>query len=77
MIEKPLVIVRSEGEQLAQIAKQHHRILCTFQNRRWDSDFLTVVELLKSGKVRSYLPSLQLPYPASRPVADRAARTAE
>jgi scyllo-inositol 2-dehydrogenase (NADP+) len=49
VVEKPFVNKVSEGNQLIDLAKQHGRILSVFQNRRWDSDFLTVKKVVDSG----------------------------
>lgn len=49
--EKPFVTKVSEGAELIQLAHDKKLILTVFQNRRWDSDFLTVSELIKSGRL--------------------------
>jgi len=46
VMEKPFTNTSAEAEELIQIAKQQNRILSVFQNRRWDSDFLTVKKLV-------------------------------
>jgi predicted dehydrogenase len=37
----------AEATALAALAKQQGKVLCVYQNRRWDSDFLTVQRLLR------------------------------
>ncbi|MFC3024462.1 oxidoreductase [Vibrio zhugei] len=51
ILEKPFVIQSSEGEKLIEIADTHHCILSVFQNRRWDGDFMTLRDLITSGKL--------------------------
>ncbi|KAK5653055.1 hypothetical protein OQA88_9341 [Cercophora sp. LCS_1] len=49
LVEKPFVPTSSEASELAVLARQQNRILCVYQNRRWDSDFLTVKKLVADG----------------------------
>ncbi|KAF9873020.1 hypothetical protein CkaCkLH20_09530 [Colletotrichum karsti] len=49
LVEKPFVPSVSEAEELIQLAKKAKRLICIYQNRRWDSDFLTVQQLLQDG----------------------------
>jgi predicted dehydrogenase len=49
IVEKPFVNTVSEGLQLIELAENKNRILTVFQNRRWDSDFLTVQKIVKAG----------------------------
>ncbi len=51
LLEKPLVLSREEGQQLALLAKQSGRKLAVYHNRRFDGDFLTLQQLLKSGAI--------------------------
>jgi len=48
IVEKPLTLSASEGEDLLNLAKRKKRKLTVFQNRRWDGDFLTVQKIIKS-----------------------------
>ena len=41
VVDKPLAINSAEAAQLIQLARQRHRLLSVYQNRRWDGDFLT------------------------------------
>jgi len=57
IIEKPFTITASEGQKLLELATELKLGLFVFQNRRWDSDFLTIQKILKSeqlGKVVEY-----------------------
>lgn len=49
MVEKPFVPTAAEANELVALARQQKRVLCVYQNRRWDSDFLTVQKLLRDG----------------------------
>jgi len=49
LVEKPFVPTSAEARELVAIARQQKRVLCVYQNRRWDSDFLTVQKLLRDG----------------------------
>lgn len=46
LTEKPFVPTVAEAETLIAISKKQNRLICVYQNRRWDSDFLTVKHLL-------------------------------
>jgi len=49
LVEKPFVPSSAQAYELAALAREHHRVLCVYQNRRWDADFLTVQTLIRSG----------------------------
>ncbi len=49
VVDKPFVIHASEGEELARLAAARGKVLSVFHNRRWDNDFLTLREVLRSG----------------------------
>lgn len=49
VVEKPFVFTVEEGYELIELAKEKSLILCVYQNRRWDGDFLTIRKILKSG----------------------------
>lgn len=51
IVEKPFVFTIAEGEELIELAKEKNRMLTIFQNRRWDSDFLTVKRVLASQQL--------------------------
>lgn len=48
IVEKPLALTVAECESLFDLAERKGLALTVFQNRRWDSDFLTVKKLLES-----------------------------
>jgi len=49
VVEKPLTPTSKEAWELAKLAKEKSLILAVYQNRRWDSDFLTVKALIEKG----------------------------
>lgn len=56
-VDKPLSITSAQARSLATLARERRRKLAVFQNRRWDSDFLTIRALLATqqlGDVVSY-----------------------
>lgn len=46
VVEKPFVQEPEHGEELIALAKKQGLILTVFQNRRWDSDFLTIQQVI-------------------------------
>ena len=57
VVEKPFTNTVNEGQQLIDLAQQQGKLLTVFQNRRWDSDFLTVQKVLEQhllGEVVEY-----------------------
>ncbi|KAJ1328873.1 scyllo-inositol 2-dehydrogenase (NADP+) [Microdochium nivale] len=48
-VEKPFVPTVAEAESLVKQSREVGRLICVYQNRRWDSDFLTVQKLLSEG----------------------------
>jgi predicted dehydrogenase len=42
VVDKPFTITVDEARHLAAVAREKNVLLSVFQNRRWDSDFLTV-----------------------------------
>jgi predicted dehydrogenase len=57
VVEKPFTNTLDEAKELITLAKQQNRLLTVFQNRRLDSDFLTVQKVLEQqlcGRVVEY-----------------------
>ena len=50
-VEKPFVPSSAEAETLINLSREKGRLLCVYQNRRWDSDFLTVQKLVADGTI--------------------------
>ena len=49
VVDKPFTITTTEARRLAAMAKKSGLTLSVFQNRRWDSDFLTIQEAIRRG----------------------------
>ncbi|AUW37767.1 myo-inositol 2-dehydrogenase [Grimontia hollisae] len=49
LLEKPFVVKSGQGLALINLANARGKILCPYQNRRWDGDFLTLKALIDSG----------------------------
>lgn len=49
LLDKPVTTTHNEAKILGQLAEERGRIIYAFQNRRWDSDFLTVQRLIREG----------------------------
>ena len=49
VVEKPLVFTVDEGKELIALADEKSLMLCVYQNRRWDGDFLTIRKIINSG----------------------------
>ena len=57
VIDKPMCTSASEARTLIELARRQARVLSVFHNRRWDADFLTIRDLMASGRltdVRSF-----------------------
>jgi scyllo-inositol 2-dehydrogenase (NADP+) len=46
VVDKPLARSTLEADRLIEAAARHDRKLAVFQNRRWDSDFLTIERIM-------------------------------
>jgi predicted dehydrogenase len=49
VVDKPFAITSAEARDLAAEAKKHGRLAIPFQNRRWDSEILTLQKLMRDG----------------------------
>lgn len=49
VVDKPFTVTLSQAHELNQAAEHVGKLLSVFHNRRWDSDFLTLKQLLKNG----------------------------
>ncbi|MFL5861767.1 MAG: Gfo/Idh/MocA family oxidoreductase [Solirubrobacteraceae bacterium] len=49
VVDKPLAVTASHAERLVVRAQEAGVLLTVFQNRRWDSDHLTLVRLMDGG----------------------------
>lgn len=51
LVEKPVAATSAQLMELFDIAKQQEKHLLVYQNRRWDSDFLSVKDMIESGRL--------------------------
>jgi predicted dehydrogenase len=51
VVDKPFTVTLDEARHVAEAASRAGVVLSVFQNRRWDSDFLTVREAMASGRL--------------------------
>jgi len=51
VVEKPFTLKANEADQLIELAEKKGVILSVYHNRRWDGVYLTVKEVLASGKL--------------------------
>ncbi|MGP4129799.1 oxidoreductase [Pantoea tagorei] len=49
VVDKPFTVTLSQARELEALAKAKGLLLSVFHNRRWDSDFLTLKQLLNKG----------------------------
>nr|WP_113867244.1 oxidoreductase [Brenneria salicis]NMN91669.1 putative dehydrogenase [Brenneria salicis ATCC 15712 = DSM 30166]RBP61414.1 putative dehydrogenase [Brenneria salicis ATCC 15712 = DSM 30166]RLM30362.1 oxidoreductase [Brenneria salicis ATCC 15712 = DSM 30166] len=49
VVDKPFTVTLSQAHELGAAAEHKGKLLSVFHNRRWDSDFLTLKNLLHSG----------------------------
>lgn len=49
MVEKPMTLMFSEAQLVAEEAHKHRRVLSVFHCRRWDIDYLTIKQAISSG----------------------------
>lgn len=47
VVDKPFTITVAEARDLAAVARERKVLLSVFQNRRWDSDFLTIRDAIR------------------------------
>ncbi|MFF8290357.1 Gfo/Idh/MocA family oxidoreductase [Streptomyces sp. NPDC016309] len=51
VVDKPVAGTAAEARDLAALAEERGLLLSVFQNRRWDSDFLTLRGLIERGEL--------------------------
>jgi predicted dehydrogenase len=51
LVEKPFVTTIKQAEELFQLADEQGVEIFFYQNRRWDSDYLSVKNIIESGKL--------------------------
>lgn len=66
LVEKPFMMTYAEAEEIFAYAKAHDLLVQCYQNRRFDSDFLTVQKVIESGKLGDLL-EVEMHYDYFRP----------
>lgn len=51
VVDKPAAVTSAAAHALASFAREQNRVLAVFQNRRWDSDFLTLRGLIEADRL--------------------------
>jgi len=51
VVDKPFTLDAGQARELAALAAQQQRVLSVYQNRRFDADFLTLQDVLASGRI--------------------------
>ncbi|RQO72405.1 oxidoreductase [Pedobacter sp. KBW06] len=51
LVEKPFAASSAEAKEIFSLAKQLDKKVLFYQNRRWDSDFTSVRQVIESGKL--------------------------
>lgn len=51
VIDKPFTLTSDEARKLIELARERKLLLTAYQSRRWDGDFLTLKQVLASGKL--------------------------
>jgi len=67
LVEKPFTSTVAEAEEIIALAKQKNKVVCVFQNRRFDGDFRTVRKVVESG-ILGELISYEAHYDRYKPV---------
>ena len=51
VVDKPFTTTLAEAQGLVQFAEKQKRMLTVYQNRRWDSGFKTVQQIIREGRL--------------------------
>ncbi len=51
VVEKPFTMTVKDGEEIIELAEKKNLNVFVYQNRRWDSDFIAIENVLKSGQL--------------------------
>ena len=67
LVEKPFTATVAEAEDLISLAKQQGKIISIFQNRRFDSDFMTVQKVVEN-KLLGDLLAFEIHFDRHKPI---------
>lgn len=70
LVEKPFCETVEEAEEILQLAKENNLVAMPYQNRRFDSDYLTLAQVLDSG-VMGEIIEAELHFDRFRPIDER------
>jgi scyllo-inositol 2-dehydrogenase (NADP+) len=51
VVDKPFAPTLAEAEELVRLAAERGRLITVYQDRRWDGDFATVKDIVRSGRL--------------------------
>lgn len=74
LVEKPFMETSKQAKEIFDLAKEKGLIVQAYQNRRFDSDFLTVQKVIEEGKLGDLL-ELEMHFDYYRPEVPQAATT--
>ncbi len=55
LVEKPFMETKAQAQEIFALAKEKNLIVQAYQNRRFDSDFLTAIDVIESGRLGELL----------------------
>lgn len=74
LVEKPFMLTAKEAEEIYAYAKEKGLLVQCYQNRRFDSDFLTAKKIMESGKLGELL-EVEMHYDYFRPQTPESTHT--
>ncbi len=74
LVEKPFMMTKEEAEEIFALAKDKGLVAQCYQNRRFDSDFLTAKKIIESGKLGDLL-EVEMHYDYFRPQTPESTHT--
>lgn len=73
LVEKPFMLNREQTKEIFDLARKKGLLAQCYQNRRYDSDFLTVQKVIESGKLGELL-EVEMHFDYYRPEVSEASR---
>ncbi|MGG7179374.1 oxidoreductase [Clostridium paraputrificum] len=73
LVEKPFMMTYDEAKEIFDLAKEKGLLVQCYQNRRYDSDFLTVQKVIESGKLGDLL-EIEMHFDYYRPETPEASK---